>query len=114
MNFEKIKKKYPKAYLKYSQFLGEQGYSILYFKSNPLEAQSGFLFKFFDEQGIIINICGTPDYDSACEGKNVYNYDWEIYGGDEMGCVDDGKFYKSRQEAKQAALTKAFGILENK
>ena len=114
--FEEIKKKYPKAWDMFEQFmychLGEE--HILRTNENtikefikvinsklPLEILSGWLFRFFDEQGIYIEIYSIPN---PREYMYMINRNWDR----------DMPNLKTRQEAEQAAFTKAFEILEGK
>ena len=121
MNFEQIKERYPKAWEKFENFAivdpeleaDSVGYSDDYvddINRLSLTTLSGYLFRFFDEQGIyiVIDWCNFeyritvyfPKFDIVypCNEENIEEYQW----------------FKTRQEAEQAAFTKAFEILEQK
>ena len=109
MNFEQIKKKYPKSWEKWIDYFHchnkDYHHLLQFFTDNKrllyeTESLSGWLFRFFDEQGMIIII----SYDSY-GGK----YYWKIY---HSTAVEGESFWSSRQEAEQAAFTKTFEILE--
>jgi len=110
MMFEEIKKKYPKAYKRWIQFIyaktwGEllkieiQDFEKFTFSLN-IESLVGWLFRFFDEQEIYVDCY-------SCDNGNNWEYDlWymkELYF--------EQKF-KTRQEATKQAFAKAFEILE--
>lgn len=112
MNFEKIKKKYPKASRKWWDYyttnvLRDDLSFVLFeqeFKYIKLESLSGWLFKFFDEQGIYISI----DVWNLLEKAEIR---WNI--DTQSGYGEIGKA-KTRQNAEQTTFTKAFEILEYK
>ena len=99
MNWEKISKDYPKAFVLYNEWWGEHKYLDL--------------FNFFDEQDIFITInadyLGTIEYLPVNKSsEDVYfwiniNWEWE-----------DDIEYDTRTEAESAAFERAFEILEKK
>ena len=118
MNFEKIKKKYPKAWEMFFVFIAtesERDYQLQKYGDLELErggistvpeSLSGWLYKFFDEQGIVVQLYFHNYHGwSALVGnmkKEIIKHRWT------------SMYEKTRQEAEQAAFTKAFEILENK
>ncbi len=115
--FDKIKKKYPKAWEKFEKFVevdmrgyGEIGDRIWHkLDKMDIGILSGWLFRFFDEQGIQVFI--TPNYDPD---ENMGDF---IQGGVAYYILADKKEqqklpFNSRTEAEESAFTKAFEILE--
>ena len=121
MNFEQIKNKYPKAYKMWLQFFYAKIWDELlkneYTKltktsefedftfSLNIESLSGWLFKFFDEQGIVIVL--NPDEQDKYK---TWLYEICIIGHWEYIKCN----FESRPKAEQAAFEKTFGILEKK
>ena len=116
MNHEEIKKKYPKTWEKFEDFAIENpeleadvfGYSDDYvddINRLSLITLSGYLFGFFDKQGIYINfVCerNTPD-------DYLYSFKWFI-----RGYAVSKEEYDNRPKAWEAAFIKAFSIIEEK
>ena len=111
--FDEIKKKYPKAWKKYVDwhsgkssmipYLNEEVNSEEKFIENMFfEYLSGWLFRFFDEEGIHISI--------HYSGVEYYYQYW--MDGNLLETSDDT--FKSRDEAEKAAFEKAFEILEKR
>jgi len=123
MNWENIKTKYPKAWIKLEKYFAISIDQDEEWKFGRLinewcaaddsiyrcAFENRTLYDFFDEQGVLITI-------------SLYHYSETILGwhyeiGDEDGfCLDDhsSEIYKSRTEAEEKAFGKAFEILENK
>ena len=118
---KEIKKKYPKTWGKFIQFIYSREWDNIlenkylkinktsefesYVESLSFESLSGWLFKFFDDQGIYIAI------ECISFGGRI----WETRITSSHGLLYKSEILlKSRQEAKQIAFTKAFEILENK
>ncbi len=105
--FEEIKKKYPKAWEKWQNYTKDHclavriDYTEFYVSGEDFLDIIGWLFKFFDEQGIHIAI----DW-------NNFKYSYTLYVPHHDIVSDDSSWYESRIEAWEAAFTKAFGILE--
>ena len=101
--FDEIKKKFPKAWqMFYDWLLYDAGIDSTMILCDP-ETVSGWQYKFFDEQGIIIEI--------------EYHIFGEVFGYYIIGTwrkLWTKENFNTRQEAEQAAFTKAFGILEDK
>jgi len=110
MNFEEIKKKYPEAWDKFHIWLWESmglppDEKLPDLINDRFESLSGWLFNFFDEQGIVIVL----DLDE----KNQYKtWLFEISDNGHWEHIEYG--FQTRPEAKQASFTKAFEILEQK
>ncbi|KKK78428.1 hypothetical protein LCGC14_2843650 [marine sediment metagenome] len=120
MNLEEIKKKYPKAWEKFENFAivdpeleaDSFGYSDDYvddINRLSLTTLSGYLYRFFDEQGIRPHVLTLPNgtfrpYLFKQSGKVWLVLELEEY---EYG-------FQTRQQAEQATFTKAFEILEQK
>lgn len=109
MNYQEIKSKYPKAWVKAEEHFGPitwidlvQGAELNF---NP-HALPKCLFDFFDQQGIIAGIGGCP----------VEGFSWWIYGGSSKKHPTAHDFgpNPTRQDAESAAFTKAFELLEEK
>ena len=99
MNFEEIKRKYPKAWEKFEAFASYECYDWV---GGGIEDLSGWLFKFFDDQGIHIEIY-------IIYGGGNRQFGWAI---DELN-KENGLRYKIRTKAWEAAFPKAFEILED-
>ena len=83
MDWEKIKKEYPKAYNKFNKC----------FNGEPFETSD--IYSFFDEQKIFIGIMRVGDY--------------FFYSTSEEFSIGG---FKSRTKAETAAFTKSFDLLE--
>ena len=94
--FDEIKKKYPKSWEKWNEYMSR--YTTMW-EINLLENLSGSLFRFFDKQEIYIEIIITT---------NSKKFFYEI---NRKANLPYEKF-NSRTEAEESAFTKAFGILE--
>ena len=90
--FDEIREKYPKAYEKYAL-----DFNYKYNKQNC----NCSLYKFFDEQGIYIEIFSAPN--PRCFFTQINRHPPMVIPK-----------YNTRQEAEQAAFTKAFEILEER
>ena len=130
MNWKEIAEKYPKAFNKFfkwywpddrqsfdgndlyfCQTVGDENYaecSISYESFCEIRK----FYDFFDEQMIWIDI--NPDYEAGWEYHTKPRNNEEVYFWININWVwEDNIHYKTRQEAEEAAFTKAFGILEN-
>lgn len=119
MNFEQIKKKYPKAWEKFKDFNLHKRTGCFdknvedYIKSWKFESLSGWLFRFFDEQNIVILIDAMSS--KRFEGHYIWGYKIFRYWSDKSPAHDShAEILQIREEAEQAAFTKAFEILEKK
>ena len=96
--FDKIAEKYPEQFEELSKYLLDKGlqYEYMYF-----ESVYGHIEDFFDSKGIYIYI--------ARSGKGAWYY--EIMNNINE-YFDEGNNVKSRNEAREAAILKAFEILK--
>jgi len=105
MNWDKIQKKYPKAWFS----LKTWNYQIL----DSSFSTDHRLIYFFDEQGIYITIAFNNEF-----GQGEFIQYW--WGEIDIKVEKDeysGEYYdksKTRTEAEEKAFEKAFEILENK
>ncbi len=107
MNWESVRRKYPKAFDKYSEWLEdpteitEYGF-LVYIEMNDKHTivNGRYLFDFFDEQGIYITI--KYRYGIPVEKSFI----WYIESWYDT--------HTTRTEAEEQAFEKAFEILENK
>ena len=103
MDFNKIKEKYPKAWEKCDNFIGCTWLELWHKES--IYVLSGWLFRFFDEQGIFITV----------EFNMFFHFNWKFITTPEIDKVGHSDYdYSTRTEAKEKAFEKAFEILENK
>ena len=101
MMFDKIRQDNPKAWNKfYYWLLNDAGIDSTMILCDP-ETVSGWLYKFFDEQGIYIEIFSAPN--PRCFFTQINRHPPMVIPK-----------YNTRQEAEQAAFTKAFEILEER
>ena len=108
MNWNKIKEKYPKAWGLLIGFIGEnhiESFQYLTILFRP------FLYDFFDEQGIYINVNWRNYYDTNHNHRTFF--DWEVYTEDISGYSSEVE-EPTRTEAEEKAFEKAFEILEGK
>jgi len=108
--FEQIKKDSPDAFKVWNNYISQ--YDQLW-DLKPLESVIGWLFTFFDKQGIYIVLNDffkvKPNMESDLK--------WTIGHYDKDGCTltdieSFNKQFESRSEAWQAAIPKAFEILQ--
>ena len=99
MNWTKIKENYPKAH----KLLFDKQRIVMDVDSDR------FLYDFFDEQGIVIDIAFTPAKES--DGKTEFYYDFCL---DDFPAFESRNHFKTRTEAEIVAFEKAFEILEDK
>ena len=108
--FEQIKKNSPKAWEKFKDY-----YRRTYAPEEvQFEALIGHLFTFLDDQGIYINTLLSNGVFYKCE---IYKLSERIHKGsrDEIDVITYGwqsQFSQSRPEAWEAAIPKAFEILQ--
>jgi hypothetical protein len=95
-----IKEKYPKAYEKYALYLN--------YDCDRRDCNCS-LYKFFDEQGIMIAISVLPYTDIVGLYGYVYGYDIFVKAHNIYS-----ESYESRQEAEETAFKKTFEILEER
>ena len=105
MNWQETKEKYPKAWMKADNYFGCSRMGDIYGDRHPNVRD---LYDFFDEQGIWIMITPPASLD---EGVNYFDCTISYLDG---FWGNDGREYKTRLEAEQAAFNKAFEILENR
>jgi len=106
--FEEIKEKYPKVWKMFNEFyysINTNRLTTKYIKAIEIHAIVGDLFKFFDEQGICINISGWIHEDDPY-------YEYEIFTDGQY--VINSPNFQSRQEAWKSAFIKAFELLEKR
>ena len=101
MNWTLIKEKYSKAFE-----LMDMSFDIFWEKDREAN-KCRFLYDFFDEQGIIIDI--APTFSKEVDGKTEFYIDWWI---DDIPVAESREHYKTRTEAEEQAFLKAFEILE--
>jgi len=104
MNWDEIKKKYPKAVELIYECADKYaiGAFIDDYKYNRL------LYDLFDEQGVYINISTQFHED------NIKMWDFYIIGDDGWNLAELTYEFTTRTEAEEKAFTKAFEILEEK
>ncbi len=106
MNWKEIKKKYPKAYAKFIEWVDAETLDILKFELMMILKNERDLFDFFDEQKIYVMILRD----------HLFVDSW--FGGIEKGESEGGfkkiKHCKNRSETETAAFEYAFKMLENK
>jgi len=98
LQWQKIKEKHPKAYDTLWYWDAKFGVQVI-----NRGDYTRFLYDFFDENEIIINIC------FAISEAWYYNIDTDVFF-----CTANDDTFKSRTKAETAAFTKAFEILEEK
>ena len=111
MNWDKIKEKYPKAWEKCDNFIGCTWLELWHKES--IYVLSGWLFRFFDEQGIYITVAFNNEF-----GQGEFHQYW--IGEIDIKIEEDeytGDYFersKTRIEAEEKAFEQAFSILESK
>ena len=120
MNWNKIKKKYPKAWGKLKNehsiafSVWDNEYRLISedcageFSEDKCSFNIRVLYDFFDEQGVYIII--------DIEFHNMKNrWDFTLLDNDDYDLTKDNCYdYKTRTEAEEQAFEKAFEILEEK
>jgi hypothetical protein len=108
MNWKSIKKKYPKAFK-------------LLDKTVDIFWDCRFLYDFFDEQGITVEVVFAYTRSSYNRGENLEWFEYSVYSDFIPNCCsrnepDYCEPYKTkhRTEAEEQAFLKAFEILEEK
>jgi hypothetical protein len=110
MNFDETKKKYPKAWEKFVAYSFDGSDNRYWILTDEMKGNVsfleliGYLFKFFDEQKLIVMV--------TLSGR----WYWRICSLEIPTVWSNLKTpgLDNRQEAEQAAFTKAFKILEGK
>ena len=110
MNWNLIKEKYPKAYKEGQDWW--VAHAEIYEPAFLFNIGNRFLYDFFDEQGIIIQIkffwkAEVLGKKWSYEISNDFEY---IYSSN----LNDSITYSNRTEAEEQAFIKAFEILEDK
>ena len=109
MNWSGVKEKYPKTWDK----LYNSEFDFYFNKDRDRNDSNRFLYDFFDEQGIYINVVRMWYFEDTIENSLHEFFDWEIIVEREF--VGDSEVEEpTRTEAEEQAFIKAFEILEDR
>ena len=114
MNWEKIKE--TKAYEEWIDFYPYNWDEFTLKEAYPFENLIGWLFRFFDERGILVDV-ETHSVDIVTtDFKDISNvlWEWDVWA-DGIGIVsyDEERDYPDRPSALKEGFEKAFNILND-
>ena len=116
MNWKEIKEKYPKGYDSAKMWWIDEAGLSQFQDFNPcsgVNVNDRYLYDFFDEQGIFINVVRMWYFEDTIENSLHEFFDWEIIVEREF--VSDSEVEEpTRTEAEEQAFIKAFELLEQR